>query len=353
MLRNKWIWILVIALVVGGIGGVLFNRFVIPWLASMPGLSGLHKLESSNPVIINRREEVQINEGANYLDLSKQAAAFTVTIYSQSGASFRFLGNGIIASSDGMILTSRANLGAPGSLVVVTNDGTSFPGTLRALDPRSELAVLTISANNLPFAQFADAWDLQAAQKLIYVGRSNKEFTRQFGLGQVTQSVDNASSLDRVFYTEAFENTIASDAKITSDYIGGPIINLNGKVVGMTSSSLGVLISEDLSTAVSSYFQNGKIQRPQFGAKNLNLSTPLAKLKNLSRGGMLVVSVDDGSPAKLAGLATNDLIISVDNQPLPQSNFEKIINQHGFNDMPITVLRNGTEVNLTIKLQPK
>jgi S1-C subfamily serine protease len=351
MLRNKWLWIVVIALVVGGIGGVMFNRFVIPWLASMPGLSGLHKLESSNPVIINRREEVQLNEGANYSDLSKQAAAYTVGIYSQTQGSYKFLENGIIASSDGLILASKIAINGQTNLVAMTNDGSNYPALVRALDPKSELAVLTISGNNLPFAQFADAWDLEPSQRLIFIGRSNKEFVHEFALGSVTQSVANQSSLERVSSSESFENYILSDAKISPDFVGGPVINLNGRVVGMANSGLGIQISESLSTAVTSFFQNGKIVRPTLGLKFLNLSASLAKLRGQSQAGLFVVSVDDASPAKLAGILPGDLVLTVDNQAVPQGNFEKILNQHSLGDMPVTVLRNNSQINLTVKLK--
>jgi serine protease Do len=353
MLRNKWLWIVIIALVVGGIGGVVFNRFIIPWAASLPGLSSLNKLESSNPVVINRREEVTLNEGANYIDLSKQASAYTVGIYTKTVSSYKFLENGIIASSDGMILTSKVLIAGQNNLVVVTNDGSNFPAQVRALDPRSELAVLTISANNLPFAQFSDAWDLQPSQRLIYIGRSNKEFVHGFALAGVTQPVSNLSSLERVFYTEAFENSISTDAKINSDFIGGPIINLSGRVVGMTNSSQNALLGESLATAVSSFFQNNKIVRPFLGFRYLNLSASLAKLSGQPQAGLLVTSVDDASPAKLGGILPGDLVVTFDNQPVPQSNFEKILNQHSIGDVPVTVLRNNQQINLNVKLNSK
>jgi serine protease Do len=350
MNRKNWTWIIIFCIFLGGMGGILFNKLILPTLASMPALSWLQRLESNNPVIINRSEVVQINEGANFLDLTRQAAAYTVAIYSPSQ---KFLGNGIITTSDGMILTSKNTMPATGVVTVVLDNGSSYPAALRALDPKSDLAVLTIDAHNLPFAQFADAWNLPASQRLIYLGRSNNAFVHDFALGYVSVPVNNQGNLDRVFDSEVFENNISSDAKLNSDYVGGPVINLDGRVVGLVNSNLGVLVGEDLQTAVTSYIQNGKVVRPSLGIKYLNLSNLLAKIKNLPQGGILVVSVADGTPAKLAGILANDLIISIDNQPLPQGNFEKTLNQHPLSDTPITVLRNSTQVNLTVKLIAK
>lgn len=343
----------ILIFVIGGIGGVMFNRFVIPWAATLPGFSGLHKLESSHPVVINRTEEIHYNDGANFIDISKQGSAYTVGVYTQSGGTTRFLSNGVIATADGMIVTSKTSIANQTNLIVVTNDGNTFPAQVRALDPRSELAVLTINATNLPFAQFSDADGLQASQRLIYVGRSNKEFVRDFAIGVVTRPVSNQASLDRVYYTEVFENTVQTDADLTQDYVSGPVLNLEGRVVGMTTSTLGVLIGEDIRTAVSSYLQNGKIQRPSMGLRYTNLSAPLARLRNLPSAGILVASTDEGSPARRAGILPGDLITRVNDSPVPANNFEKIFNQHTVGNMRVTLMRNNQEMNLTVTLTAK
>jgi S1-C subfamily serine protease len=349
-MRKNIIWWIVLVLILGGLSGVIFNRFVIPWLATLPGLSSLHKLESNNPVIINRKEEIQYNDGANFSDLAKQASAYTVSIYAKD--SNKFLGNGIITSADGMILASKTNLGQ-NNLVVVTNDGNIYPGLLRALDPRSELAVITIQASNLPFAQFVNASDLVVSQRVIFLGRSNQEFNHQFEIGFVTSTTSNQASLDKIYYSESFENTVQTDARLNSDFVGGPAIDLNGKVVGITTSNLGILPGEDLQSAVTSFLRTGKIQRPTLGIKYNLISQSLAKLKNLPSGGVLVVSVDDGSPAKKAGIIVGDLITEIDGQPLPSANFEKILNQHDFTSIPLVINRGGNEINLNVILEPK
>jgi serine protease Do len=132
--------------------------------------------------------------------------------------------------------------------------------------------------------------------------------------------------------------------------VGGLVANLEGQIVGMINSNLSVLPAEDMQTAVSAYLKNGKIQRPSFGIKYLNLSNQLAQLKNLPQGGALVVSVEDGSAAKKAGILPNDLIISADNQDLSNNEFEKVLNAHTNTDLPITVMRGTNKIQLTVKL---
>ncbi|HEX5430198.1 MAG TPA: S1C family serine protease [Patescibacteria group bacterium] len=348
MTKGNWIWIIILAFVLGAIGGVLLNRFGIPFISGIPGMSWVQKLESSNPVIINRVQQVELNEGANLIDLSKQAAGYTSDVYA-STPDHKFLANGIIVTADGMIITPKSDLPAAGDVTVVTNDGTAYTGQIRAQDPRSDLAVVTISAQNLPFAQFADAGTLAASQQLIYLGRSNNSFTRDFALGRVNRSLDNNQSLSQILDSDAFENEILAQSNLSADFAGGPVIDLDGKVVGMTRSNLSVLISEDLHTAVDTYLRTGKITRPYLGMKYLDLSDAQAHLKNLPQGGVEVVSVAAGSAAQAAGLLPNDLITQASGQNISGGNFETILNQQS-GDLSFTILRNGQNVNVTAKL---
>jgi len=351
MTKTGWAWIIILMFFIGGIGGVLLARFGIPWLSNLPGLSWVEKLESTSPVVINHYQEVQLTDGANLVDLARQAAGYTVSIYTPSNP--KFLGNGIIVSSDGLILASKTSLGSGTNFTVVLNDGASYPAQVRALDPRSEVAVLTISATNLPFAGFADASTLVASQRLIFLGRSNAAFEHNFALEQVSQTIANQRSLEAVHYSENLENTITTQNRPTADFVGGPIVDFDGKVVGMTNSSGGVIIGEDLNSVVSNYLQNKKIVRPTIGFHYLNLSTEQAKLKDLPQAGVLVVNVDANSPAAKAGIVSNDLIITADNQDLSSNEFEKVLNQHGSNPFLLTVIRNNQKINLTVNLEAK
>lgn len=346
-MRNLVLWIFIIALV-GGISGVLFNKFVIPTLSHVRGLTWVSKLESNTPVIINRREVVQFTDGTDLLNLTKQIEASTVSIYQAN----KFVGNGIIATSDGMIVTTKSVVSAAGPYIAVLNDGRQFPMAVRALDPKSEIAIATVSVNNLPFVQWAAAADLETSQKLVFIGRSNASFTHEFALGQITQRLINQRSVDRVFDSESLETNITSDAKLTSDFVGGPVSNLEGKIVGLTQSNLGILIAENIQSAISSYFTTNKIVRPALGIKYLNLSEETAAIRGLTQAGVYVISVADG-PAKLAGVLPNDLIIAADNKDLKSNNFEQILNGHSVSDFPITVLRGTNQIDLTVKLLAK
>jgi S1-C subfamily serine protease len=223
----------IIAFFVGAIGSIVISRFVLPAI-------GLNKFSTSAPIIINRTETVQLNEGANLIELNKQASGFVVSIFSKGPANF--LGNGIVVTSDGLIFSSKQVVGSQTEVVAVTNDGKNFPALVRAVDPKSDLAILTIQATNLPIAQFDNAADLQVGQRIAAVGRSKKPFEHKFMTGFVTYSSDD----------------FQTDLELDLDMVGGPLINLSGHVVAMATSPGGLILSEDLQKFLTDYLSKTK-----------------------------------------------------------------------------------------------
>lgn len=238
---------IIIAFFVGALGSIALERFAIPYLATFKGLSFLNKLSTTSPIIINRREEVHLNDGANLIDLIKQAGNITVSIYD---AKKNFLGNGVVATSDGVIFTSDTILRGQTKVEVVTNDGKSFSGLSRAKDPKSPLVILTIEANNLPVVQLDDAAGMEAGQRVIYVGRSNVAFDHFAVTGFVTASLDNLGGKLQ---------QISTDVTVSPDLYGGPIINLSGHAIGIVLDGSQNIISEKLRAVLSDYLASGKI----------------------------------------------------------------------------------------------
>ena len=355
MTKKNWPWLLLLIIVFGAFGSILFSRGLFPYFATYPGFSWLNKLSTNAPIIINRTQEVQLNEGVNIIDLVKQSGNITVSLYAGNGNTIgKFLGNGIIMSSDGLIFTSKAAVNAAaGKMTVVLNDGTGLEATLGPTDPRSDLAILTIAARNLPTAQMGLARELVPAQRIIGIGASQAESARKFLTGFVTNSMRNAHSLERVFTTHAFEETIETDAVISAEFFGGPIVNLNGKVVGMMGNTRSnILPAEDLQTALASYLANGKIIRPFIGLKYLSLSNSLAKLKGLPQAGALVTGFEDSSSAKKGGILAGDLIVAVDGEKIDDSQtFEYLFNHHAAAPIELELIRAGTAIKISVILE--
>ena len=240
MNRKQLVITILIAFFVGALGSILIGHYVLPYMSKFSGFSWLSKVVSNAPIVINHTEQVQLNEGVNLIDLIKQSGNFTVSIYDLNN---NYLGNGVIVTSDGLILSPDSVIRAQTQVMIVLNDGRSFTGQVQPKDPKSVLVAVTIPAGNLSVAQFDPTDTLQPGQRVIYLGRGNVKFERLAATGLITQSLAN----------QLANKQISSDVVIGADYFGGPIINLAGKVVGLTVDGSKNIISEDLQKALTKY----------------------------------------------------------------------------------------------------
>ncbi len=347
MKRKQLVYFVIIAFLVGTAGSIFFNRIIFPKLAAVRGFSWVSKLSSSAPIIITRREEVRLNEGVNLIELTKQAQTIVVSIHSQSNQ--KFLGNGIVITSDGTIFTTKDVVGKDSQVNVVTNDGSVLTGLVRALDPKSPLAVITVQGKDMPVAQFSEAGLMQTAQRVIALGKTNEEFTREFATGMVTKTLSNNVDSDRVLSTETFENTITTDAGLTSNFIGGPLVNLQGLVIGMVVGPAGqILPAEAIDGAVKAYLSNGKISRPIVGIKYNMLTKSAAKMRGLNSAAAHVVEVSANSSAVKAGIQIGDYILKVNGQDVGASSLEQLLVSQGTNEVRLTVQKGTITRELTL-----
>jgi serine protease Do len=351
--RNLLAFIL-IAFFVGAIGSIAIGRFFIPYLANATGWESLNKLVTNSPIVINRTNEVFLNEGVNLIDLTKQAGNITVTLFTNE-TNPSFLGNGIIMTSDGLIFTSKNLIQGKTEVTAVLNNGNSYKALVRAVDPKSDIAALTIDEKSLSVPSFADGFGLSTGQRVLAIGYSNRAFERKLAQGYVTNTaMNNKIHLARTYTTEVLEDSFQTDAEVnTGEFDGSPIINLNGRLVGMVvgHSIQKIAIAENLQSALSSYLSSGKIVRPRLGLSYFQLSRSVASLKKLDRAGALVSKIDAGSPA--AGkILVNDLIFEVDGRSIENESFEQVINRHSVGEIKFKLLRVGNEVEVTINLIP-
>jgi S1-C subfamily serine protease len=350
MNKKNIILVLVAAFVVGAFGSIFFNRVVFPYLSTVPGLSWVGSLQSSAPIVITRREEVRLNEGVNLIELTKQAQTVVVSIYHPTTRAY--LGNGLIITSDGLIFTTKEALAGLVSteVKVQTNDGSVYEGLVRALDPKSPLAAISITASNLPVAQFSDSGLMQTAQRVFALGRTNLEFTREFASGLVTKTLSNNLESQRILSTEIFENTIKTDADLTADYVGGPLVNLQGLIVGIVVGTNGTILpSEAIDGAVKTYLEGGKIMRPYVGLRYVMVSKNEAKLRGIADGGAEIREVSPNSPAAKSGLLANDIVLQVNGQNVDDSSFEQLLLEQNSNEMRLLVRRGTEQRELTLK----
>jgi S1-C subfamily serine protease len=230
-------------------------------------------------------------------------------------------GSGVAISSDGYMLTS-AHVVAGGHRVEASfSDGRELPAEVIGADPLSDLAVVRAEARDLSPAQLGDADELRVGQLVVAIGSP-------MGLaGTVTAGV--VSALGRSLPTRAgsagrlVENVIQTDAALNPGNSGGALSDGLSRVVGINTAvagiglGLAVPINDATRRIISALMKEGRVRRAYIGIVGGSRPLPPKVSSRLGRDkGIEVVEVVSGSPAALAGLRAEDLIVEVDDEPM-------------------------------------
>jgi S1-C subfamily serine protease len=234
------------------------------------------------------------------------------------------LGSGVIVSSDGYILTNYHVVEAADEIEVALNNGKKYKARVVGADPESDIAVLRIGANGqLPVITFAAADSIRVGDVVLAIGNP-------FGVGQtVTSGI--VSALGRTHLgINTFENFIQTDAAINPGNSGGALIDSNGNLVGINSAiysqsggSMGIGFAIPVSLArnvLDQIIKNGTVTRGWIGVEVQEITPEIANSFGLSNtDGALIAGIMRGSPADKAGVRTGDVLLSVNDKPVTDS----------------------------------
>jgi len=244
--------------------------------------------------------------------LVESAAAYTVRVEDGS----RLTGTGVVWSEDGTVVTSSHGLERDEDLSIESSDGTVRSVTLVGRDPESDLAVLKASNTGLIAAPKEENPEVKVGQLVVAIGNPGRQ-----GL-QATLGLIN--SRYEVQTNDKPEYILKTDAVLYPGFSGSPLIGATGKVVGLvnrwfgrgSSVALGVPIVEQV---VASLLEHGRVQRGYLGIRTQIVPLPETVLTALERpqaSGLLIVQVEPGSPADVAGVLLGDILIGIDSESL-------------------------------------
>ncbi|MEZ5893391.1 MAG: trypsin-like peptidase domain-containing protein [Parvularculaceae bacterium] len=224
------------------------------------------------------------------------------------------LGSGFIIDASGIVVTNNHVIDNADDITVTLHDGREFKATIRGVDRETDLAVLQLDggATKFPFVSFGDSNAARVGDWVIAVGNP-------FGLGG-TVTVGIVSARNRDINSGQYDDFIQTDAAINRGNSGGPLFDLNGKVVGIntaiysqTGGSVGVgfAVPADLAdTVVSQLLAYGETRRGWLGVSIEDVTPELASSMGLrAPKGAVITVVRPNSPAADAGLQPNDVIV--------------------------------------------
>ena len=271
-------------------------------------------------------------------------------------------GSGVIVSPDGYIVTNHHVVDNGSEIHLTLDDKREFEAELVGSDPTTDIALLKIDADNLPFVEFGNSDSLRIGEWVLAIGNPFRlESTVTAGI--VSAKARNISILENEASVESF---IQTDAVVNQGNSGGALVNTNGELIGINAAIItqsgkyegySFAIPSNLAQKVIGDLEEfGEVRRGLLGVSIKNLTNDLAKKLNIKEvKGVYVDYVNPNSAAKAAGLQTGDVILSLDKTET--STFpalqELIARNRPGDELQIEYLRHGKRYLATVVLQQK
>ncbi|MGI4852274.1 MAG: Do family serine endopeptidase [Janthinobacterium lividum] len=269
------------------------------------------------------------------------------------------LGSGVLVRADGVVITNDHVIKQAKQIKVVLSDGREFEAEVIVRDVRTDLAALKLKTEdkNLPFLELRDADELQVGDIVLAVGNP-------FGFGQtVTMGIISGLARTEVGIKD-FRSLIQTDAAVNPGNSGGPLITLDGRVVGIntaifsnTGASIGISFAIPSNLVVPVLVgvdHGGKIIRPWVGISMQNVTYDIAQAVGLDHPHAIIVTkIYKNTPAERAGLREGDIILKIDGHPIVNESAYRfrVATAKSEKATQFTLWRNKSEQTISIALE--
>lgn len=269
-------------------------------------------------------------------------------------------GSGVILTSDGYIVTNNHVIEGSEEVEVILNDKRSFDAEILGTDPSTDLAVLKIRENGLPFLRFGNSDNLRLGEWVLAVGNPYN-LTSTVTAGIVSAKARNIGILGAELSIESF---IQTDAAVNPGNSGGALVNTNGDLVGINAaiaSRTGAFTGYSFAIPVSivkkvveDVIEYGMVQRAILGVTIAELDADAAKRNNIDDiSGVLVTGLRENGAAIGAGILANDIITAINGvQVNSPSELQEQVSRYRPNDkISVTVNRKNRVMQMDVVLR--
>ncbi len=294
--------------------------------------------------------------------------------YTQNGTEKKEIGSGsgFLVSADGYIVTNRHVVVDTGgtTFTVVLSNGKKYTARVLARDSVLDVAIIKIDGvSKLPYLNLGDSDTIDVGESVVAIGNALGQFKNSVSVGVVSGLSRSVVANDGSGTAEQLSKVIQTDAAINPGNSGGPLLDMKAEVIGVNvamaqgSENIGFALPiNSIKSVISSVKKTGKISRPYVGIRYVVITPTLKEKNNLSVDyGILItrgdhdsetLAVIPGSPADIAGIMENDIILSVDGQKIDQDkDFTYFIRGKNVGDkITLQVLSKGTYKTVVVKL---
>ncbi len=271
-------------------------------------------------------------------------------------------GSGFIISEDGYVVSNYHVVEGAQRLRVILSDSTEYEATLVGFDAVNDLAVLKVDATGLPYVKLGSSDALAVGDQVLAIGNPLGELTSTLTVGYI-------SAKDRMVNTDGTSlNMLQTDAAINSGNSGGPLFNMSGEVVGITTakysgtSASGATIEgigfaipmDDVADMITELMEKGFVSSAYLGVMVRDVDPTVSQSYGIPMG-VYVEEVTPGSCAQAAGVQAKDIIINLGGHEVTSmSTLTKVLRKlEPGQTTTITVYRGGAQMHMDITLDQK
>ena len=308
-------------------------------------------------------EEYYINPFEEFDYFSPFDFYFQIPQYRQKGTEPQEVssGSGFIIDSQGYIITNRHVVeDTLASYTILMNDGKKYPAEVIARDMIEDFAILKIEKTGINPLPLGDSNEILLGQTVIAIGNALGEFQNTVSQGVISGLSRSVQVTDNYGQKAILNDVIQTDAAINKGNSGGPLLNLNGEVIGMNTAmvsgaqNIGFAISiNKIKNAVEQVIKTGEIKIPYLGVRYILINPTIKEEKNLSvdygalllRGRNNEPAVEENSAAWQAGLQEGDIILEFGDKKINQNNqLASLIRQYNVGESVVLKILREEEV---------